>query len=218
MSYPIAPKHMFNYRSSIIKNFGYDTKTAVEYRFNDLGYRSDIEFIVGQKPVIILGNTISFGLGVDIKDTFTNMLASHLKKPVYNFSWGCYAHTNYEQLQLLRSIIETDNPSLIIFQINNLNRYRKNNTVCFDNPTELIIKEYEKFYTEISKLLKNKRHIFLHWDNQEHNVNLPNCLIKNRFLIDCNINIEDRTVGGIKSHKLIGLKIIKEIEEQKIYE
>ena len=216
MSYPIAPKHMFNHRSSVTKNCGYDTITDIEYKFNDLGYRSNINFIVGKEPIIILGNTISFGLGVDIKDTFAGILASHLKKPVYNFSWGCYAHTNFEQTQLLRSILEVDDPSLIIFQINNLNRYRKNNSICFDNPAELITAEYEKFSSEISILLKNKKHIFLHWDDQEHDVILKNCLIKNRFLVDGNIG--NRTVGGIKSHKLIGLKIIEEIEKQKVYE
>jgi hypothetical protein len=216
MAYPIAPPHMYTHRSSKLQNFGYDNKSNVDYKFNSLGYRSNLDFKLGLKPVIILGNTVSFGLGIDFKDTYANILASYLNKPVYNFSWGCYAHTNYEQLQLLISIIKVDEPSLIIFQINNLNRYRKNNTVCFDNPAELINTEYKKFYAGIKKLLKNRKHFFLYWDDQEHDVNLPDCLIKNRFLIDG--HYQNKTVGGIKSHKLIALKIITEIQKQKIYE
>jgi hypothetical protein len=215
MPYPIAPKHMYNYKSSTIKNFGYDFKTNTEYRFNSLGYRSDIEFTTGKNPIILLGNTISFGLGLEIQNTFSYIISSYFKKIVYNFSWGCYAHTNYEQLELLKSIIKIDKPSLIIFQINNLNRFRNHTgNISVDNPKKLIISEYKKFYKEISELLKNINHIFLHWDNEEHPVKLPNCLIKNTFLIDGKIN--KNIVGGKKSHKLIGLKIINEIKKQKL--
>ena len=214
MFFPKAPEHMYNRRSTIIKNFGYDDETEVEYRFNNLGYRSDIEFEIGKNPIILLGNTITFGLGVEIKHTFSNIIASHFKNPVYNFSWGCYAHTNNEQSELLKSILTTDNPSLIIFQINNLNRFRNNNIVSYNNTKELIISEYKKFYDEIFKLLKNKKHIFLHWDDEEHEVKLPNCLIKNKFLIDG--IIKKKKLGGVKSHKIIGHKIVNEIKQKKL--
>jgi len=216
MYYPIAPKHMFQHRNKKIKNFIGDSETKIDYKFNKLGYRSNIEFELKKKPIILLGNTISFGLGLPIEDTFSYIISSHFKKPVYNFSWGCYAHTNYEQLNLLKKILEIDEPSLIIFQINNLNRYRNNGIISFGNSKELIISEYKKFYFEISKLLKNKKHIFLYWDNEEHDVKFPKCLIKNRYIVDT--SLKNKITAGKKSNKLIALKIINEIKEKKIYE
>lgn len=216
MYYPTAPIHMFQHRNKKIKNFIGDSETKIDYKFNSLGYRSDIEFKLNKKPIILLGDTISFGLGLKIQDTFSHIIASHFKKPVYNFSWGCYAHTNYEQLNLLKSIFEVDEPSLIIFQINGLNRYRNNGVISFNNPKELIISEYKKFYVEISKLLKNKKHIFLYWDNEEHAVRFPPCLIKNRYIVDT--SLKNKITAGKKSNKLIALKIINEITEKKIYE
>jgi hypothetical protein len=206
---------MFIYRNKNIKNFGYDHETNIDYKFNDLGYRSNIEFEIDKQPIIVLGNTLSFGLGVAIEDTYAYKISTETQKPVYNLSWGSHRHTNYELLELLRSILLIDNPKLIIFQINNLNRYREvNNIVNFHNTKELIISEYQKFYNEISVLLKDKKHIFLYWDNENHEVQLPNCLIKNKYFVDTSLKITNSF--GKKSHYLIYLKIMEYIKKNKL--
>ena len=215
MQYPNAPKHMFICRNKNLKNFGYDHETNIDYKFNNLGYRSNIEFEPGKQPIIVLGNTLSFGLGVSIEDTYAYKISTETQKPVYNLSWGCYGHTNNELLKLLKFILLMDNPSLIIFQINNLNRYREENKkVNFNNKTSLIISEYQKFYNEISVLLKDKKHIFLYWDNENHEVQLPACLIKNKYFIDTSLKIKN--IFGKKSHHLIYLKIIEHIKKNKL--
>ena len=215
MQYPNAPEHMFICRNKDLKNFGYDHETNIDYKFNNLGYRSNIEFEIGKEPIIVLGNTLSFGLGLNIENTFAYKISKETQRPVYNLSWGCYGHTNNELLELLKSIILIDSPKLIIFQINNLNRYREvNNVVNFSNTKDLIISEYQKFYNEILLLLKDKNHIFLYWDNEDHKVKLPNCLIENQYFIDT--SLKSKRVFGIKSHHLIYLKIMEDIKKNKI--
>jgi hypothetical protein len=215
MQYPNAPKHMFMYRNKTIKNFGYDHETNIDYKFNNLVYRSNIEFIIGKEPIVVLGNTLSFGLCTNIENTFSYKISVETQSPVYNLSWGCYPHTNNELLELLRSILLIDNPRLIIFQINNLNRYRESNgSVNFFNKKNLIIFEYQKFYNEILLLLKDKNHIFLYWDNEDHEVQLPNCLIKNQYFVDT--SLKSKEVFGKKSHHLIYLKIMQYIKKNKI--
>lgn len=215
MQYPNAPEHMFIYSNKTIKNFGYDQETDVEYKFNSLGYRSNIEYQINKRPIVVLGNTLSFGLGVAVEDTFAYKIAKETSIPVYNLSWGCYGHTNNEQAKLLKLVLSIDSPSLIIFQINNLNRYReRNSTVNFNNNTSLIFSEHKKFYNEISILLKEKKHIFLYWDDEHHDMKLPDCLIKNKYFIDTSLNF--KRIFGKKSHHLIYLKIIEHINKNKL--
>ena len=215
MQYPNAPKRMFIWRNKTIKNFGYDYETNIDYKFNNLGYRSNIEFEIGKEPIIVIGNTLSFGLGLNIKNTFAYKISEETQRPVYNLSWGCYRHTNNELLELLKSILLIDNPKLIIFQMNNLNRYREiDNTVNSFNTKDVIISEYQKFYNEILLLLKDKNHIFLYWDDEDHKIKLPNCLIKNRYFVDT--SLKSKRVFGIKSHHLIYLKIMEDIKKSKI--
>ena len=217
MNYPYAPNNMYIHSNKTIKNFGYDFETSVDYKFNSLGYRSNIEFKLNKNPVILLGNTLSFGLGLPLKDTFAYKLSMNIQKPVYNLSYGCYSHTNHDLLNLLKSLLLVDNPSFIIFQMNNLNRFRKKNLeVNYDNTKDLIISEYQKFYREITKLLKNKKHTFLYWDNEDHDVKLPDCLIKNRYFVDTSLKNKKHKIFGKKSNHLIFLKIIQYIKKNKI--
>jgi hypothetical protein len=144
MLFPPAPDHMFQLRNQIITRFGYDTDGVVNYRFNDLGYRSDLEFTQNHNPIVMLGNTITFGLGVSIEQSFAGIISKTLAHPVYNFSWGCYAHTNAEQLVLLKQILTTLTPRYVLFQINNLNRLRIGTHMSFDNSESVVIDEYNK--------------------------------------------------------------------------
>lgn len=208
MPLPPAPDHMWAHRNQTITNFGYDHETTVKYRFNGLGYRSDVEFVDHVDPIIILGNTISFGLGLPMEQTFAGILNKTLNHPVYNFAWGCHAHTNHDQLQLLTNILGSLNPRHVIFQINNLNRLHAGDQVSFDNPHDVVVFEFEKFLTAITDVLHEVPHSFLHWDNQDHGVNLPECVVLNKYHVDCSL-VDNADTFGSKSHRLIALKILE---------
>lgn len=208
MPLPPAPDHMWAHRNQTITNFGYDYETTVKYCFNSLGYRSDVEFVDHDDPIIVLGNTISFGLGLPIEQTFAGILNKSLNHPVYNFAWGCCAHTNYDQLLFLTNILKSLTPRHVIFQINNLNRLHVGNQVSFENPHDIVVAEFEKFLTGITAVLQTVPHSFLHWDNQEHGVNLPECVVYNKYHVDSSLQSNFDTFGS-KSHKLIAYALLQ---------
>lgn len=208
MPLPPAPDHMWRLRGQTVQHFGYDQETNVQYRFNSLGYRSDLEFENTTDAIVLLGNTISFGLGLDIKESFAGIISNNLGCAVYNFAWGCHAHTNAEQLTLLKSILSEFNPRHVIFQINNLNRMRINNHVSMDNDHDSIVFEFEKFASELGSVLCSIPHTLLHWDEQAFPVNLPKCVVHNKYHVDSSLK-SDATTFGPKSHKLIAYSILQ---------
>jgi len=208
MQLPPAPDHMYCLRNQTVTKFGYDTETGTNYHFNSLGYRSDIEFDHSDPPIIILGNTISFGLGLEIKQSFAGIVADTLNCKVYNFSWGCYGYTNTDQLQLLEQILSVITPRRVIFQINNLNRFRVEDQVNFNNSKDVVISEFNRFNSGIQQVLKSTPHDFLHWDDNSYPVDLPECLILNQYHADSSLESNKNTFGA-KSHKLIAYSILK---------
>ena len=200
----------YQHKSNTIKNYGYDSVTDVDYTFNSLGYRSSVQFDA-PNPIVVLGNTMSFGLGLPYEQTYAGIVEQQTKTPVYNLSWGCYAHTINEQLELLQDVYNCIEPSLVIFQINNLNRYRLNKTeVSFNNSRDIIHAEYNRFIYNLHKTIANKNIVLMHWDNENHGIQIPNLLIDNKYSIDFVPDITPAVIG-MKSHKLIALKILQKI-------
>ena len=208
MLLPVAPDHMYLLRNQTVTKFGYDDENNTDYCFNSLGYRSNLEFDDCDSPIIILGNTISFGLGLQIEQSFAGIIANTLKCKVYNFSWGCYGHTNADQLLLLKQILTAMTPRRVIFQINNLNRFRIDNYVNFQNSDNVVISEFNRFNLEIQQVLKSIPHDFLYWDETSYPVDLPKCLIHNMYHVDSSLK-SNKTTFGPKSHKLIAYSILK---------
>lgn len=210
MPLPPAPDCMYNFRNQTIRNFGYDNETQLDYQFNRLGYRSRTEFAEHGSPIIILGNTISFGLGLEIEQSFAGIIADKLNWPVYNFAWGCYRHTNADQINLLKQILSTLQPRLVVFQINNLDRIRQNDRVEIDNSDDVVVDEFEKFRNDVAQTLKSIPHVLLYWDEKQYSVNLPQCLIHNKYHVDSSLQSNKKTFGA-RSHRLIAYSILKEI-------
>jgi hypothetical protein len=215
MSFPIAPAHMYKLRNQTVFEFADDGHTGSRYTFNSLGYRSDCEFNLTDDAIIIFGNTLTFGLGLNVEQTFPWLISDELSCPVYNFSWGRYAHENSEQLALLKNILKIITPKLVIFQINNLNRHKINDTtVSFNNSNKLILQKFHIFNAGLQECLNTVPHILLHWDDEEHGVDFSNCLIYNKYHVDSiafNNGLSDNPTMGRISHKLIALKILTQM-------
>jgi len=210
-----APSHMYQHRNHTIKNFGYDNETDVDYGFNSLGYRSRHEFDDITNAIVVLGGSIAFGLGLDSSNTFAEIIATESSIPVYNFAWGCHAHTNTEQIELLETILDTATPRHVIFQLNNLNRKRVGATIEFNNTQEEIEKEYSNFCQRAVPIFQQIDHDIIHWDNEEHQVDLLQCLIYNKYHVDCSLQHNPATFGKI-THKLIAKKILQKINDQRL--
>ena len=215
MNLPTAPSHMYRLRNQTVTDFGYDNTNTVNYSFNSLGYRGE-EFS-SNNPIVLLGNSLAFGIGLNVEQTFGNLIEQRLKYPVYNFAWGCYGHTNHEQLTLLENILDNITPLCVIWQINNLNRKRIDERWCSpNNDTEFVIDAYNDFYKKSDNLLKTVPHILLHWDEEDYGFDFSHCLIYNKYVVD-SISIKNpngSNLVGPKTNRLIAEKILVELHER----
>lgn len=206
--FPSPPIHMKLLADQTVTQFGYDKTSQVDYTFNSLGYRSNIEFLPDDRAVLLLGNTISFGVGLPIEETFAGIISSSIDVPLYNFSWGCYPHTNHDQLKLLENILKLITPQCVLFQLNNLNRIRLDEiNVSFDNPKEQVEENYVDFRLKLDQVIGNVPCHLMLWDDCEYDCDYSDILIHNRYYVDKNIVRSD--LFGPKSHKLIATKILQ---------
>lgn len=212
MQFPIAPLHMYDLRNQIVNNFSYDQTKQIQYSFNSLGFRGpEFKF---EDPILLLGGSIAFGIGIPFPQTFGNIIEKKISYQVYNLAWGGYAHTNHEQLDFFKRILDSVTPRYVIWQINNLNRVRDNSgTVSFDNNKKLVVELFYDFYTQAKQVLNEIPHTFIHWDNEHYNIDFTDCLIYNKYHVD-STPINNFSTFGIKSNRLIAEKILEKLNEK----
>ncbi len=194
---------MYALRGSTVPTFGYDQTGTVSYRFNRYGFRSPYEFGADHpNPVIILGNSISFGVGLTYEHTYAGRL-EELFGPVFNFSFGCYLHENSDQIAMMTEILEGIIPKVVIVQINNLNRVRDPaGRVVLSDDLGLVLGRFEEYLSLMENLLQGIPHGYLYWDEVEYPISVPNLITRNKFHVDRSLPNVHHTFGA-KSHALI---------------
>jgi hypothetical protein len=202
---------MLELAGKTVNKFRYDETGNVVYTFNNEGYRSTAEFN-DFNPIIIIGNSISFGLGVSYDQTFGKIIEDSLNHPVYNFSIGAYRHSNFYQLDRLKFILNYFEPKHIIFQINNLiniHNHGVEETVQEQNKS-IAEKIFKEFWQELCLILAKYNHSIIYYDDIEYCINekiKEKFLIHNRYKVDNAISTLNQTFGP-KTHKLIAIKLL----------
>lgn len=204
-----APSHQQKYAGRCIKNFGYDQSAGIQYRFNQLGFRGPDPTSIDS--VIVFGNSISFGIGVEEIQTYTNKVAEVMGMPWINLSFGCWMHENHDHLQNIKIAAERNCDDLIIVQINNLDRRRINFEFTAKNNDKLwCIKHFCNWFDQVYELLRYKRKVWLYWDDQQYD--LPSAVtthftIYNKLHLDQSLCNNPGTFGA-KSHSAISKVIL----------
>ena len=217
--FQVAPDHMYSLRGKTVKSFGFDTLGDTTYHFNSLGYRSNREFDERSESICVFGNTNAFGLGVPFESTYAELISKDTGIPAYNFSWGCYNYTNLDQLDLIDQVLDVHKPRFVIFQMNNLDRVRRNKTtVTRQNSMGEIKRDHETFMTRIQKTFADVDHCILYWDDKDYDLPMPKFLIHNRYFgkrLQRNGFFDSKgkevIIANHKSHKLVALKIQEHI-------
>jgi len=118
----IVPNHMKQLADKSTRFFGYDQQGTIEYNFNKLGFRTGNTN--GNLDINLIGNSISFGIGLEYNQTFGSILANNLDRKLNNFSFGCYHHENHDHLTNIETLSNQDRDDIFVIQINNLDRKR----------------------------------------------------------------------------------------------
>jgi len=195
-----------------IINFGHDTSTTVNYKFNSLGFRSPEQS--SSDSVIVIGNSISFGIGISEKDIYGYQVAKQLRLGYINCALGCYFHENHDHLLNLKNLAKRTTNDLFLIQINNLDRQRISAEKVISPGNKIhAINKFIDYFTQVEQLLRDKQKFYFYWDNVEHK--LPTeikhkLLIHNKFHIDSSLpnNID---TFGIKSHRAISNVILSKL-------
>jgi hypothetical protein len=200
-----VPPHMAKLSMKTTQTFGYDHQGIITYKFNNLGFRTEAN-LYNSGAIILVGNSIAFGIGIDYYQTFGGILAKNLKRKLNNFSYGCYLHENHDHLTNIQLLATQDNDDLFIIQINNLDRCRVNpELVVTGNDPKFCKIKFLDYFDQVTHLLKNRKKIFIYWDT--HLYDLPKSvvdqiLIFNKFHLDTSLSDNPGTFG-IKSNLAI---------------
>ena len=205
-------KNMSSLASQEIINFGYDKSTTVNYKFNSLGFRSPEQH--NSDSVIVIGNSISFGIGIDEGDIYGHRVAKQLGLGYINCSLGCYFHENHDHLLNLKNLAKRTANDLFLIQINNLDRLRisAEKVISPGNKIQAVDK-FINYFTQVEQLLWDKQKFYFYWDNVDHELPAEikhKFLIHNKFHIDTSLP-DNADTFGIKSHSAISKVILANI-------
>lgn len=188
--------------------FGEDQTGTVEYQFNSAGFRSPD--ITKDSSVIVIGNTVTFGLALPFDKTFGCILAKNLGLPLINLSFGCYFHENHDHLINIACLAQRSSHDIVVIQINNLDRCRKDqNHVIGGNDREWCRNRFIDYFDQTTALLANKKLLWIYWDDRDHD--LPShiqkqILINNKGHLDHSLPNMAKTFGNL-SHQFVAKRL-----------
>jgi hypothetical protein len=202
------PDHQFVLAGKTVKRYGYDQQDLVDYSFNSLGFRSSEP--ANNPRLVVVGNSISFGIGLDMQHTFGAMLAQYTNRRLDNRSLGCFFHENHDQLHNIKLLAQQDQDSVFVIQINNLDRKRTGDLVVSNNSTAWCVERFLDFFDQTENILKNYPHKYIYWDNIDYclpTTVLEKIVIRNRCHYDSSLS-NNKNTFGVKSHSQIA-KILR---------
>jgi hypothetical protein len=202
--------HMSLLSGKTVTNYGYDNQNLIEYSFNSLGFRSPEP--TDAPSLVVIGNSVSFGIGLNIQNTFGSILANYTNRKLDNRAVGCFYHENHDHLQNIKLLSEQDRDSIFVIQINNLDRQRNGTTVHDKNLPAWCVKRFLDFFDQTEEILKKHRHTYIYWDNVSYDLPstvLKKIVINNKCHYDKSLLDKENTFG-INSHSHIA-KILNHV-------
>lgn len=217
MSLPLPFRDQYECRGETLEVYASDRRGTVEYKFNNLGYRGDIDYDSNEKNAgVFLGSSITSGIGVNWNKSFVKLVSNAFGVEPYHFSQGCTKVGNNEVLQQIRAL-KSNNffPKFWVIQFIDLDRRfdsTSGNTVhCTD--LEANVREFVDIFLQIESELADQNWCFFGCDSMSHAIpenitTRKNCVAWNPRFIDL------AGVGnhpGPKWHQMISLGVRKKL-------
>lgn len=166
--YLTAPPHQFDLANTATTKFGRDHRQQVLYKFNSLGWRSDIEYLPHERHWVFIGNSVTFGMGLDQSLRFSDMLAMDLGFRAYNFSIAHLIHSNMQYMRIIDSVLALAEPEHWVIQVNNLDRLELDgrwvHVTDHDTYAQQIQDQFWKFWRYINDRIPSDKLTLLYWD------------------------------------------------------
>lgn len=203
----LAGKTVYKFRS--------DQTGQIQYTFNSLGFRSPE--ITNSASLFTVGNSITFGIGVDIKDTYGYQLSQRLNLPWANVANGGYLHENHQQIPTIDQIAaRNNNKDIVIIQINNLSRRIINGKPEVFYDPAWCVDRFLQYFEYVESAFADLQHYYVYWDDRHFDIPIEiqqRLSIHNKFCLD--YSLQSRLAFGAKSHCAIAKTLFNIIESQR---
>lgn len=219
MSIPLPFITQYECRNETLEVYASDRRGLVNYRFNNYGYRNDIDYETDATDVgVYIGSSITSGIGIDWSDSFVATSARSLGVPAYHFSQGCMAVDNQEILSMLTRLKQTAiRPRYWVIQFIDLNRRYSDGKLnqLVENQQENLDLFLHTFH-DVQTVLENDVWVFTGSDSTA--CAIPEQISKHPRCLGWNIPFVDLSgVGshpGVRWHKMISAGIVKKLSDQ----
>jgi hypothetical protein len=155
--------------------------------------------------IAVIGNSVSFGIGLQMDQTFGSILCSSMSRTLDNKSFGCYFHENHDHIHNINVMSKQNRDLIFLVQINNLDRRREENTIVENNDSVWCSKRFLDYFDQVESLLHDRPRIYLYWDDKEHSIPAAvqkKIAIKNVLHLDTSIPNMSWTFGE-KSNRAV---------------
>jgi len=220
MSLPLPFRDQYECRNETLEVYASDRRGLVEYKFNNLGYRNNFDYFLEESNAgVYLGSSITSGIGVSWEKSFVKLSSDLLAVQPYHFSQGCTMVDNYELLQQLTALIESDfRPKFWVIQFIDLDRRFDADTGICDSSLDTAknINDFVDMFSTIEALLCDKTWCFIACDRMSHAIpdrikHHSNCVAWNpRFIDQAGVG----THPGPKWHQMISLGVQRSIRSK----
>lgn len=220
MSIPLPFPSQYECRDETLEVYASDRRGLVDYSFNNLGYRNNIDYNESDPNVgVYLGSSITAGIGIRFEDSFAALSSKELQVNCYHFGQGCMPVDNQELLRMLELVKASDlRPKYYVIQFIDLDRRYDFNTglvnrvSTVDQNTDLFCQTFHKIET----LLANDVWCFTGSDGSD--CAIPDSIRRHPKCIGWNVPMVDlagvNNHPGTKWHKIISAGIVRSIRKQ----
>lgn len=206
----IEPRINFNYENQEVKSLNH---TNSIYKYNNLNYRSEHDYIINDKSkkIMFLGCSMTEGVGVEYEHTWPKLLIDKFNGEYKNYNLAFNGCGNDYIFRILYQSIDLYNPNLVIILWSTTDRkeYYSNPNLLYlttkhrheNNSKKLLANElrnhYDDFYyflrnlISVETLLEHKKipRVYATWENLIiKNENITNYISK-KYWLEYNIQL-----------------------------
>ena len=206
------------YINGSCKRIGQDYTGLIEYKFNEQGFRCDLDYQEQeQNAICFFGSAITTGVGHQWQYAYPKKSLENTNLKAYNFAQGCMGVDNstiLEHVELVKNM-ENFKPLCYVVQFIGLERVFDKKTLAMklssdrDKNMQVFLDVFKKLET----LLQNDKWMFFGCDAGNHDVpkeitNHEKCIIWNPRFIDSILMDQP----GPKWHYMMSLGVRKKLE------
>ena len=207
--FPLPYPSQYDLRGESYTCYGSDFRDIITYNFNDQGYRNDFDFdLADTSPILAaLGSSIATGHGLDLKDSFSSIVAKNYGKTLWNLGQGCFRSSNQTILEQVKFLVDSPlNIDYYVIQFTHINRQGNKYNSYLELDQSVAVQNFENILVELTEVLAGHKWCWILMDFSgaefsDQVVDHPNKIVIDPDIID-HISVEGFETLAPSTHAL----------------